>query len=431
MNDAIQKRAVLATLRATPDFSQLPLLRRMKPSEQKRLLRWLEISGLAFHFFERLRTGGKLSEIPSEMAESLASKLDANSRRMEDMFAEFRRVNAAFRKRGFRHAFVKGFTLFPDFCADRKLRHQTDIDMLVSPADLDEAGRVLETLGYSRVPSNNPKESRYATPRTSIPSPSEDLFQIQPHREAEIHTSIWETSKRYRVEIAVPADLLDRARTRAYDGIELFALAAEDMFLLQLLHAFQHLLGSWVRLSWLWEIHYFMRCNLNQSALWSSAQACGGEDPLLRHACGLIVRLTNRLFDTPVPPVLQAWCVEPLPQKMRAWVDLLGVKWALVDMRGSKLALFVHGDFIADSATRRRHLLRRLIPVAGRPSLGEVSTHSGWARFALRIARLRFICRRLWVHVSDVPPLCIEFLRWRRAQKEFGAVDDARPAARR
>lgn len=419
MNKAILKQAVLAALREQPDFSQLAVLRQASTIDIDRLLRWLEISGLAFHVLEQLRLCEKMSLVPPRMAGLLEAKLDTNSRRMDDMFAEFRRVNEAFRARGIRHAFLKGFTLLPDFCPEQKLRHQTDIDVLVSPADLQGAGAVFEKIGYSRVPPYSAEESRFATPRSSIPSVSEDLFQLQPHRQAEIHTSIWESAERHHVVVRVPSDCLSRAEIHEYRGVEFSALAADDMFLLQMLHVFRHLLGAWVRLSWLWEVHYCMRRNSGNAFLWDSVCSRGSDDPMLRNACGLTLHLTHQLFGSPIPPRLRQWCADTLPPRMRAWVDLFGVKWALADARGSKLALFVHQDFIADSMLRRRHLLRRLIPIAGRPSLGQVSGRRGLARCAVWLARFGFFCRRAYVHVSDVGPLCVEFARWRRAKRKI------------
>src|SRR5215472_3546854 len=53
-------------------------------------------------------------------------------------------------------------------------------------------------------------------------------------------------------------DCLHRTRVGHIHGFAFPSLADEDAFLLQVLHAFRHFLSSWLRLSWLWEIHYFL-----------------------------------------------------------------------------------------------------------------------------------------------------------------------------
>lgn len=414
MIDINLKLAVIAALRSDPDFGPLPQMRSMNPAQSRRWLRWLEISGLAFHFLERLRGCGKLAEIPPDIAGALGAKLEANSRRMDDMFMEFRRVNERFRATGIRHAFLKGFSLIPRFCPAQKLRHQTDIDILVAQNDLAEAGWIFEALGYGRASSRSADEHCYATPRDSIPSVAEDLYQIQPHREAELHTSIWESEKKLHVNMVVP-ECVSRSETREYNGVEFRCLAPDDAILLQLLHAFRHLLGQGIRLSWLWELHYFMCHNAGDAALWNSVRVRAGYDPHLRNGCGLIVRLTEQLFGSPVSPVLREWCADPLPSGLQAWVDPFGIKWALAGMQGNKLSLFVHASFVAERRTRIRLALRQLIPLAGRPSLGVVASRNVFARFVLRLANVRFALRRLRFHLSSVVPLCVDFVRWRRA----------------
>jgi len=100
------------------------------------------------------------------------------------------------------------------------------------------------------------------------------------HRKAEIHTSMRED--RDQVGLTIAHDWLERTCVRNLRGIQFVSLSEPDECMLQILHAFRHFLTSWVRLSWLWEIDYFLRSRPNSDPIWAAIREIGGGDPILR-----------------------------------------------------------------------------------------------------------------------------------------------------
>jgi hypothetical protein len=414
---AMSKRALksmaISVLSSQPDFSELNQLRSCTRQDTESFLMWLDHSGLALYLYARLRDSEELSGLPPDFREALDRRFHSNSKRVEGMLDEFSRVNSALRNLAIPHAFLKGFTLVPEFCADPALRHQSDIDILIDPESIPKATQALIACGYPLKSSEAGGEIRFATPLRYVPSAHDDIYRMPLHREVELHTSIWQETG--HVSLMVPNDCLKRARSRILHDIEFFSLATEDAFLMQVLHAFSHLLGSWVRVSWLWEIHHFLEAQADESELWQRILIRAGDDPALRKALGLVLCLTTELFGSRVPGVLSDWCVETLPDRVDTWVHHFGTEWALSELDGSKVTLFIHGEFLNDPAKWKGYLLRRLIPAPGRPSIGQIEASDVKTLLMGRLAQLTFAGRRLTFHAREMFVLGWEAIRWRQA----------------
>jgi Uncharacterised nucleotidyltransferase len=413
MRKGALKLAAISTLGLEPDFSGLRELRTCGSKDSANFTTWLDHSGLALYLFGRLRDCGELGLVPSEFRDALEQRVQSNRKRMETMLTEFSKVNTEMRSRSIPHAFLKGFTLTPEFCADPTLRHQTDLDILVHPDSAVEATQALVACGYSLRGTEAGGRLPFATPLQYVPSAQDDIYRVSPHREVELHTSIWEETG--HVSFVVPKDCLERARTRNLQDIEYSSLSKEDMFLMQGLHAFSHLLGSWVRVSWLWEICYFLRANLSDAELWQRIIARAGNDPKLRKSMGLVLCLTAELLGGPIPEALNDWCVKILPDRLKTWVRTFGTQWALSELEGSKVTLFIHEEFVDDASKWNRYLLRRLIPALGKPSIGRIEASDVKTRLAGRVAQLKFSSQRLAFHTREMFVLAQMAFRWRQA----------------
>jgi hypothetical protein len=376
-------------------------------------LTWLDHSGLSLYLFARLRDCDELGLLPPDFREALEQRFHSNCRRMEGMLDEFSKVNSELRSRAIPHAFLKGFTLTPEFCTDPTLRHQSDIDILVHPDSVGNATQALIASGYSLEGSEAGGGLRFATPLQYIPSAHDDIYRVSPHREAELHKSIWEETG--HVSLTVPNDCLERTRSRKLRDIEFLSLSSEDMFLIQVLHAFSHLLGSWVRVSWLWEIRYFLQTRTRDEELWQRIIARAGDDLTLRKAIGLVLCLTTKIFGDPVPEALNDWCVQTLPDRVETWVRHFGTQWALSELGGSKVTLFIHEEFLNDTSKWKGYLLRRLVPARGRPSIGRFEASDVTTLITGRVAQFMFVVQRMAFHTSEIFVLAREAIRWRQA----------------
>ena len=418
------KALAIAALRPTPDFSALHRLSDCSAAQLRKLLRWLDQSGLALYLLHRLQQHEVLDAVPPEFHQALERRLNANRERTLDMLAEFTRLVDSFNKRSVRFCALKGFTLTPDFCPAPHLRHQTDFDFLVAPESMPEAKEALTSCGYAQEESRNTGEVTFATPLHHIPSPHDDIYAPPRHREVDLLISL--RHEDHGVSIDAPTDCLGRLQHKTLQHAPLPspqlsfpALALDDMFCLQVMHAFKHLLGSWIRVSWLVEIGHFIDLHQGNAGLWRSVTARAGQQRTVRDAFGLIVCLTQTLFPRPIPRELGEWCLQPLSARIRTWVREFGLRSAISDLDGAKLTLFVHREFISDPNSWNSYLFGRIFPLGGQSSIGRVSTAATGARIKARASQCLHSVRRITFHVRELVSLPVEAIRWKCALRSI------------
>jgi hypothetical protein len=413
MRDATLRPIAISALRPNPDLSALRVLHDSRPAEQRKLLRWLDQSGAALYLADRLRQIDGLDLLPPAFRQALEHRLASNRERTADMLEEFRLLVGSFADHGVRCCALKGFTLIPDFCPAPHLRHQTDFDFLIAPESLSGASRALQAHGYNQQGIGPDGQVTFATPLRHIPSADDDIYARPWHREVDLHVSLHRTE--HGVSIATPADELSRVRQKTLAGVSFPALATDDMFSLQVLHAFNHLLGSWVRLSWLLEIGHFLDLHHEDDALWHSIIERTQKEPATRNAFGLVLCLTQALFARPIPHALDEWCLQPLPGRIKLWVREFGLRTAISDLDGAKLTLFVHQEFFRRADSRKAYLIRRIFPLGRQSSVGMVPTAAPGARIKARVSRWLHSMRRAAFHARELVCLPVDAIRWQSA----------------
>lgn len=114
------------------------------------------------------------------------------------------------------------------------------------------------------------------------------------------------------------------------------------MLILQLLHVFRHLLSSWIRQSWLYEICYFLNHNREGNEFWKTFLRFISEDQPTSDACGMVLALCSLVFKVQLPEIVDESLMPKLPRPLREWVRLCGEQFVLSDMRGTKLGRMIH-----------------------------------------------------------------------------------------
>jgi hypothetical protein len=221
-------------------------------------------------------------------------------------------------------------------------------------------------------------------------------------------------------------------RSKSFENLSFPALAADDTFTLQVFHAFSHVLGSWVRLSWLLEIAYYLDVHRQDDLLWHCiVQGQQNAAPVTgiafnRNAFGLILSLTQEIFPSShaLPSALNDWCIQSLPVTIQAWIRHFGRRFAHADLNGSKLSLFVHREFVAhdtraDRRAWRRYALRRIFPVGRRSSVGKVLMASLRIKIRANASQWLHSMRRVLFHLRELVFFPVEVIRWKRALRVF------------
>lgn len=413
MTDPRAKRAILAALSHEPDFSDLNALPDLDTQAGRNVLQWLDRSGLALTFFRQLGDHNAALLISEDWRHSLGQRLAHNVERMRDMLREAQRVNAAFRSFGVTAASLKGLTLTPDFCGDPFLRHQVDFDFLVAPGSVRAAAEALRSCGYSAARLSESAETCFLTPSQHIPTPDDDLYALQRHRQVDLHISFWEPCPWLPVQ--APEDCLEHVQPQNTYGVEYLSLSLEDKFLFQVLHAFRHSFRCWIRLSWLLEIGKCMANHQENVVLWKDVIHRAGSARLTKSIFAFVLGLVTRLFRTPIPSPLRSWTAEAMTLSLRAWLDHFAFDWAVSDWPGSLNNLFLAAEFIPDPALRLQYWRSRLFPTKAHAKLGSIATTSPEKFFQLQGARLSYLGRRAAMHLKDIVALPRQQFRWRRA----------------
>lgn len=138
--------AVIATFRATDAPHHRQTLRAFAAHRWKHNFHWLDASGLALYFLQKLRTLEIKDAVPESVLSQLERRQADNEQRTASLFDEFVRLNTALTGGGLPYANLKGFTYIPDYCPNPSLRYQMDCDFLIEERDATRCCDILRSL---------------------------------------------------------------------------------------------------------------------------------------------------------------------------------------------------------------------------------------------------------------------------------------------
>jgi hypothetical protein len=380
-----------------------PLLH-LPPAEWRRLLNWLDVSGLALYFLDRLVQLGLCDMLPETAVDRLQQNLDSNAKRTRGMVEESVAIQRRFQNAGLSYAVVKGLSLSPESVPRPELRHQFDLDYLVSEKSAPEARSILERRGYRlRAFSRKTWEFKInETPYVSV----KDFYKDLPYRTVELH-----------LEADTPGhdSRLDRATTRDMFGIGMPMLSPVDIFRGQAMHIFKDVCCGTSRTAHLLEFYRHVLSRRDDDAFWRELRRRAEGDRSTCFGVGMVTYLVASILDDFAPRALTAWTAEVLPPSVCLWVDRYGCHTVLGNHPGTKFFLLLQKELESAGIPRRSWVKKslwpsRLPPVVIRGSSGEP--------FSTRIARyrvqLRFVFERLRFHIVEGIRYTLESHRWRQ-----------------
>ena len=407
------KRTVLAALRATPDYSQLEVFRKLGRADSSKALGWLDQSGLSLYLLSRLREDSAQGCLPPHLLGALELRLRANRARTNEWLRDFKVISEALTEGKVRFVALKGFTLVPDFCPRFELRHQADIDLWVERSCLNETLSRLALCGFTPRTIGPGQHISLAGPGEERVSLNESIYRPGRFRRLELHGSPLEEAIPVPINVQHPGGQWERATRRVCRDMSFLSLAPADMFVYQAHHAFKHLLHYWARPSWLYEIACFLNSTHANDSLWTDICNSIGEYAHLRDSVGMIVHLVEQLFSPRMSTILEARCLRRLPAEIIAWNRTFGERVVLASPMGNKVGLLIQKRFVRDPAVWSRHLWRRLLPVRADLALTEICGQTLAPTLADRWNQLRFTLRKAWFHGMFVFAYPFHALRWR------------------
>ena len=404
--------AIVASFYESPERAASRLAR-FDEGDWKQTDFWLDTSGLALYFLDRIESVGVAESIDPRTLSRLREKMANNRVRTGDLMQEFVALNQLFLRAGLCFANVKGFTLSPASCRDPSLRHQSDYDFLIDPADLDTARRSLEERGY-RVTGKTARTLEFKSGTVQKVS-LEGHYKPKPVRAVELHTSI--DSQDFASTPGLRDHRLDR--WIAWEcGAESFpALCEADQFIGQALHLLGHLLGEHTRPSWLLEFRRHATYRQHDAAFWQDVARLADERSEARLAIGLSAVLAKEVFGSfPITSLCEHF-QNSLPVEVQLWAKMYGRRAMLAEVPGTKLCRLLERAIAkSGSASQPRKPLLRLVPLHAPPRILRAPAKD---TLRLRLHRewiqVQYILYRASFHLREALRVKFESWRWERA----------------
>lgn len=397
-----------AVLRAFSEpTTDLSRLHRLSRKEWGKLLRWLDMSGLALYFFDRVTELGRCDVFPPEVSSALRQRLSDNTERTRGMLTEQTAIQRGFQSEGLSYALLKGFSLWPSSVPRPELRSQLDLDFLVAEQGAPAARQVLEGRGY-RLHAVSGKSWEFKAKESDRMS-LKDLYKDLPGRTVELHME---------TKASKATSLLSRVDTRSLGGICTPVLTPPALLLGQGLHLYKHVSGESARAAHLVEFYRHVVARRADETFWSELRLLAEENRRATIALGVVTLLITRLMGSFAPEELSRWTVDCLPPAVRLWVKLYGHRSVLPGFPGTKLYLFLEKELEHCGVPAARSVRRSLLPRTLPPALVHPAPNE---RLSARLRRyqtqLWFITFRLRFHAVEGLRYAYESQRWRRRLK--------------
>jgi len=383
-------------------------------ADWRRILNWLDVSGLALYLFDHLRCLGLMDCLPSAILWRLRRNLAENRERTDFLFNEAAAVSDSLRKKGIAFALLKGVTLPSESVSDPSLRCQADLDILVHASDGPRVQRCLRVHGYELDVISGPTWEFKAG--TAGLSTIKDLYRIRAERSIDLHLLP------ENIHAHAPlswTDRLDRAQVRSIQGVPIPALSPADIFVQQAVHLFKHMCSEHSRASWVLEFWRHISARRHDKTFWCQVEAVASREPQADLAIGASVLLTSLVFGPCAPEQLACWSLDRLPPAVCLWIQMYGRHTLLSDNPRSKLYLLLLRQLRPDSPAERTARRRLIFPchMPQRVTRGEENE-----RFASQLlrysAQVRFAFIRLRFHTAEGLRFGFESIRWHRRLAE-------------
>jgi Uncharacterised nucleotidyltransferase len=333
--------AVIATFREAEADSHFNRLSRFRYRSWIGIYGWLDASGLALYFLDRLKTLEIETAVPARVLQRLERNAGDNREKTAQMFDEFVTLNREFKDAEVFYANLKGFTSVPYVCADIALRCQFDLDFLVDFKDIHRCESILAKRGYSLAGAGtNVKEFKAGSER--LPS-VRDLYKAKNQRSVEVHFVDHNEADGSRQQ-----GKLFRLQSTIWKGLELPVLSDLDKFIEHALHLFKHLKSEWTRASWILEYVNFVSFYQENRVFWIEVQKNLTSDPEAKVAVGVVTLIAEQSFGMAFVPEILRWSVIELPVRVRVWVERYGNTVLLAKFPGTKLYLLLLGAMSND-----------------------------------------------------------------------------------
>jgi hypothetical protein len=382
----------------------------LTPKQWRSILRWLDLSGLALYFFDRIAKSQWADHLPDEVLSALERRLIENTQRTRSMIDESIAIQRDFQKRGLCYAVVKGLSLWPNSVPRPELRLQFDLDYLLADEDMQEAQNILIRRGYRpRASSERCWKFIRNEPRCLT---LKDVYKDTGSWVVELHE--------VRAGSARTSPLLNLQRRELF-GLSMPTLSPVEVFLRQGLHAYKDVCSQFFRISLLVDFYRHVLFYKEDATFWTALHWEAKKNPQAALGLGVVTLLITQVIGDFAPEALTHWTVDRLPPTARLWVTTYGRRSVLGSFPGSKLYRLLARELEADEISTEVSLPQSTSPsrltAPVRPDFLKESLFERLTRFVRLIPyriQLDLIPSRLRFYCVEGLRLAWETRRWHR-----------------
>ena len=395
-------RAAVVSLFREQDPEATEVFEALSPRAWKALLRWLDTSGLALFFFDRLREQNLLALLPTAVRQRLEQNQHDNTQRTQFLVEECCGIQEDFVAAGVSYAVLKGFSLWPESVPRLELRSQLDLDFLIAASDEGRTQAVLERRGY-RLHAVSGRSREFKTPYAGLITLAH-LYRPSPQRTVEVHLE------------QQAGGLLARCEHHTLRGVPMPVLPAADLFLDQALHLYKHLSRDQLRLSHMVELYRHLMARREDHVFWTQVEALCATEPKLVPCVGLALEFVSQQMEPScVPAAVRRWTINRAPTAGRLWVRRYGARVATAPFPGTKFHLLLQEAMAHEVAPTGRSIGSSLVPRRLPPPITIPPTGESLSQALCRELRQgHFVLIRLRFHLREGLRYLRERPRWRR-----------------
>ena len=401
--DQLIRQGVLLTF-LDPLPQQCLQLQNLSTSQWRSLLRWLDYSGLALYFFDRIAELQLGDLLPKPVFARLQQNLIDNTKRTHSMTAESNAIEQNFQAESLRYAALKGLSFWPNSVPKPELRSQFDLDFLVAEKGVQAARGILERQGY-RLYGASGRSLEFK--RNEFPG----ISRKQMYKD----TGSWSVELHVESSASSSSSQLERLEWRDLGGFRMPVLSPIDLFLGQGLHAHKHICSEFSRAAHLLEFRRHVLFHRDDASFWNALRSRALENPRSVLGLGIVTRLIARVMGEFAPDSLTSWTVDRLPRSVQLWVETYGHRAVLGSFPGSKLYLLLQREIEASGLQSKRSVRQSLIPSGLPPPVIRATPNETFStRFGRYRMQLSLIFGRLRFHLVEGARFVLESHRWRR-----------------
>jgi hypothetical protein len=397
------REAILLTF-CDPMPAECERLQALSSRRWQSLLTWLDTSGMALYFLDRLTQMGRCEMLPPAVLARLQQNLVDSTERTSSMIAESTAIHLSFQAAGLSYAALKGFSLWPVSVPRPELRSQLDLDFLIAAESAPGAQRILEARGYRlKAISGRSWEFKSGTPgKASL----KNLYKPTLHRTVELHLEMKDRG---------PDSLLTRTTKLCFHGACMPVLRPVDLFLGQGLHLYKHVCGEFWRTAHLIEFRRHVLARYHDTAFWQELRKLAEGNLRASVGLGVITLLISQTMGDFAPEELTCWTSDSLPVRIRLWVERYGHPSVFASHPGGKLYLVLQQELERAGLTAKRSLSHALLPKRLPPAIAHASANETLlARVVRHRRQASFILFRLRFHLVEGLRFLWESSRWQQ-----------------